>query len=241
MSLTRRVALSLTFAISWGFCAAPAAADVPRHPPVEDFAGWPELSQPSLSPDGKRLASIQTYQGRQVIVILTLDPPGQPPVVLPYKDGYIVGVNWANDNRILITVNLHNRWWANDPASWYRVFSVDAKGENGVMLLSDRTIHDPKDLTTPDLLIYNAATIVDPAPDDPDHIYMELRYYAKRGGYRDSVFRVDVNTGKSEPVVEGWSYTTGWVMDGHGHAVARIDTTKKPFKDHLLIHTANDD
>ena len=77
------------FAVCAILFAAPSFAQ--SHPAAEIYGQLPSVSQPSLSPDGKHLATIQSYQGRPVALIYDLNFPlgAKPPVVLPDADGII--------------------------------------------------------------------------------------------------------------------------------------------------------
>jgi dipeptidyl aminopeptidase/acylaminoacyl peptidase len=201
------------------------------YPPVEAFGTLPEVSEPSLSPDGKHLATINVYQGRPIAVIHTLEPTGVKPVGLPYAEGFIVGVKWANNDRLLITVNLNKRVWGDNMNPWFRTVSVDSKGQNGVTLFSNKG--DTRNMN------YSASEISDLAPEDPDHVYMPLFDDPFGNAPRFTMFRVDVTTGSAERVVSGGLDTQDMIMDGHGHVVARIDESKRPLTDHLMLYGAD--
>jgi hypothetical protein len=78
-------------------------------PPIEAFAALPQISQPSLSPDGNRLAMIRQVNNRPAVAIYDLANPTNRPVGLPYSDGFVVGVQWKSNSRLLITVQLNQR------------------------------------------------------------------------------------------------------------------------------------
>ena len=227
------IALAAVFVLSPSVAQAPA----PTLPPVEAFATLPTISDPAISPDGKYLALIQDYKGRPAATIRQLDSLATPPAVIPYNDGFIVGVGWANDHRLLITINLNDRVLGDNVNPWFRTIAIDPDGQNGVVLFKNQT--EARDIN------YSASEIADLAPDDPDHIYMPL--FAP-GTYlmeiweppHSRLFRVDVNSGNALPVVGGTKNTVSWVMDGSGNVVARMDQTKDPLVDHILVYKAGD-
>ncbi|MGA7675603.1 MAG: S9 family peptidase [Rhizomicrobium sp.] len=207
---------------------------------MDAFGTLPQISQPSLSPDGKHLATVEVYKGRPVAVIRTLDPPGQQPVILPYEDGFIVRVQWANNDRLLITINSNAKVWGDQVNPWYRTVSIDTLGQNAVIMFSDA-----RDRLA---MNYSASNIVDLALNDPDHIYMamwadekETEYTFGASDVRYSVFQVDVTNGRSHRVFLGGEHTNQWIMDGHGQPIARVDQTLLPLTDHLMLHTAQED
>jgi dipeptidyl aminopeptidase/acylaminoacyl peptidase len=203
------------------------------HPPVEAFGTLPGVSAPALSPDGKHLATIQVYNGRPVALIHTLDPLGVPPVAIPYEDGFIVSVRWANNDRLLVVVNVNQKFYGDSVKPWFRTISINTTGTNAVVMFAnmDRARNDN----------YSTAEITDIDTDDPDHVYMPLYTPISYVSYRNSIFRVDVTTGDAERYVAGSSSTVDWVMDGHGHVVARIDQTHDPLTDHLMLPGKDDD
>ena len=218
--------------------AAPCLAQDSSHPPVEAFATLPTISDPVLSPDGKYLAMIQDYKGRPAATIRQLDSLAAPPVVIPYTDGFIVGVDWANDHRLLITINLNARVLGDDVNPWFRTVAIDPDGQNPVVLFKNQT--EARDIN------YSASIVADLALNDPDHIYMPL---FSPGMYlmevweppHSRLFRVDVNSGNAVPVVGGTKDTVSWVMDGSGNVAARVDQTKSPLTDHVLVYTPDKD
>jgi dipeptidyl aminopeptidase/acylaminoacyl peptidase len=115
---------------------------------------------------------------------------------------------------------------------WFRTFSVDTKAQNPVMLLNDSAF-----------TAYNnsAATVADLDLDDPNHVIMPL--FAGHIDYvsRD-LYKVDVTTGKAEVMLQGKAIRAGlentiyWIMDGHGHAIGRVDQIEEPLVDHLKLY-----
>lgn len=208
------------------------AQSPPSQPPIEAFATLPVISHPWLSPDGKRLALIQAFKGRPVATVWTLDPAGGRPVIMPYTEGYIVDARWANNQRLLLTVNLNARVWGDNVNPWFRTVALDADGKNPVGLFSNR--EQARDIN------YSTSDFIDMAPRDPDHVYIAL--YADRGVMQgdkavNTVFKVDVNTGQAQPIEHGGADTVSWIMDGNGGIVAREDLTHDPLVDHILVYT----
>jgi len=224
--------------VSAGIAIAETPSPV-NHPPVEAFGTLPGMAHPSISPDGKHVATIQVYNGRPIARIFTLDPVGVPVVNLPMADGFIKDVQWANNDRLLITINVNQDVFHQGVDPWYRMFSCDAQGKNFVMMFSDR--RKSRDINA------NAAIVADLAVEDPQHIYMPLyndfsnmeHLTASMSDLINAMFKVDVTTGWSELVARGNMDTNSWLMDGHGNVVARIDQTINPRLDHLKLRTSS--
>jgi len=194
----------------------------------------PSVSQPSLSPDGLHLATIQAYQGRPVALIYDLNFPlgTKPPVVIPYVDGLISAVTWANNNRLFITITSNVAVEGDKENTWARTVSIDTEGKNPVVLFGDFASKD---------FNYSASVVADFDLDDPDHVFMPLWFLDPYdGSFRHSLYKVDVNTGRSRLEVRGGPKTGEFYMDGHGHVLGRRDRETGPLVDHLLIYKDGD-
>ncbi|MDR3528707.1 MAG: S9 family peptidase [Rhizomicrobium sp.] len=219
------------------FAVLATASLAQTKPSIEAFATLPAADAPSLSPDGKHLALIQVLAGRPAATIWKLGET-KPQLIIPFDDGFIVGAVWANDHRILVTINTNEKVYGEDVTPWLRTASIDIDTRQLIIMFSDK--QDARDYN------YSASTIIDRTPDDPDHVYMPLYFGAGTLGefYNEptnTVFRVDVNTGKSQFVERGGKDTRFWVMDGKGNVVARRDRSKDPLVDHILANTPGKD
>ena len=222
-----------------GLLATPCLAQ--SHPTAEVFGQLPGLSHPVLSPDGKHLAAVTSSNGRPVALIYDLAAPaGTAPALFPYDQGFISSVVWANNSRLLITVKSTAQ--ADGDTSlqpWFRTASVDVSGGTPVVLLNNVASRGVN---------YDTSRIADLDLDDVDHVYMPLWYSLQgplysdtqgTGMYFDDLFQVDVNTGKGSKYMSGSGDPGEWVMDGHGHVVARVTETKLPLTDHLFLNQNN--
>lgn len=81
---------------------APAAQAAARPPPLplEDLARGPAVAAIAVSPDGRRLARIETVEGRGAIV-LTDGDGGSPQVLIRDPERSITNVAWSGDGRWL--------------------------------------------------------------------------------------------------------------------------------------------
>jgi len=205
---------------------------------VEAFGNLPSMSDPAISPDGRHVALIQAYKGRPVATVWTLDQPGVQPLVLPYDDGFISSVRWANNRRLLITINTNARVMGDNVNPWFRTVTIDIETKESAVLFSNKK--DARDIN------YSASRIADLAPNDPDNIYMPLYsggtvILGQYDAPQLSLFRVDVNTGRATGVQTAGRNTIGFYMDGAGNVVAREDLTKDPLVDHLYAYTPDKD
>lgn len=208
---------------------APSSVAPPNRPGVELFGQLPSISEPQLSPDGKHLAAVRAYKGRPAAWVYDLAAPaGTSPIVIPYQDGYIEGVQWAKNNRLLFTVNINAQRGVNQKIyAFLRTIAVDPQGQNPVELLSNAGLKDDMGSTS---------DIADLDLDDPDHIFMPLVTEGGSYGLAWDMFITDVNTGHGKSVVSGGNRTAEFIMDGHGKVVGRVDEDEYPIVDHLLLN-----
>ena len=229
-----------------------SAAFAGDRPPVEAFGTLPQISEPELSPDGKHLAVIQTFKGRPVVVIYPVNaPPGTQPAIVKSDDWLVDNIAWAKNDRLIIAVKVSKKLSDDSKhlmRTWERAVSVDAQGQNAVVLLKDNVYLDNN---------VSAVTIADRDIADPDFIYMPIYVYsdtrtddqaiaaASRGGadddqFRYNLYRVNVRTGGGEQVEAGTTNTDHWYMDGNGHIIARNDQSERPLKDHVKLYDKGD-
>jgi len=202
------------------------------NPPAEAFGSLPLGSEPVLSPDGKHFALIQSLHGRPAAVIYDLTAPaGTDPKVISDDKALIVDIHWAKNDRLLITLNMNVKAGGDIKVqAWYRLISVDAGGQNMVLMFSNSTWRD---------LNYGAATVADYDLDDPKYVFMPLAV-PSLDDYAVNLYRVDVTTGAAERAAFGRRGTVDWIMDGHGHPVARVDQSERPLVDHLMVADKDD-
>lgn len=147
------------------FAASGAQAAAP--PPVEAFGNLPAVFMPSLSPDGKHLATIQPIDGRPSVFTWTLGAPkGTLPRIGRDDKNYVASIRWANSDRLLVTLNgnfVTDFGYRSRMTAWYRTVSVDTNGENAAVMFSDalwRSINT------------SASSFNDADVGDPQHVYM---------------------------------------------------------------------
>jgi dipeptidyl aminopeptidase/acylaminoacyl peptidase len=209
--------------------------------PAEAFGRLPAISQLQLSPDGKHLAAIQSFNGHSTPIIYQTDAlrDGNP-VVLPTADWTIDNFVWANRARLIMVVKKTFRAQGDsEPHTWLRAIAVNVDGTRPVVLLNKQRGYANN---------HFAADIVNVDLGDPNHAYAALlvpdlsslpsklalgRF--ENVVYRLDLLKVDVNTGESSTLEHGNPNTILWLMDGHAHAIARVDQDKRPLLDHVMV------
>lgn len=97
----RRFLLSLAVSLS-GVASSAGLAAEPI--PIADFAADPTISDPHLSPDGRKIAAHATIAEIANLVVLDADDPQAKPRFIKLGETKLAAVNWAGNQRLLLTV-----------------------------------------------------------------------------------------------------------------------------------------
>jgi len=222
-----------------GLLAAPAAvsakAALAQTAPAARPPGLDELLQPSvtigasMSPDGTRLAVLRArYVGGKrsaLIHILAADNPKAPPYEIIIGDNDVIGIDWANEGRLMVTLQFDKtpdgkptgvmRYNKIFPVPVTRLMFIGADGSKPTLaFIADTAATDR---------VFHLASVVDKLERDPDAILMQ-RWDTVQN--RLGLFRVNVNTGLSTPVEFGERATDSWVSQD-GIAVLRLDSNQR--------------
>jgi dienelactone hydrolase len=213
-------------------------------PPVEAFGDLPAIERVHLSPDGTHFSAIEPVNGRPAVLVFEVHPkPGTPPLIYSLPDSIAYDSVWVNNDR-LVCDYYENKYNSERSAGMIlrqlsRSVSVSISGKKPQMLMRGTEMY-----------IENASTgdIEARSADDPNIVYMPaLKVYGygdpdtrlSNAGYRLNLYAVNVDTNKVDLVENGSFYTGQWVVDQHGHPVARVDVTSDqqtpPSKDTFLI------
>jgi len=221
MTLMRMIAALLVASCLVVFAAAGASAQVP----FETFAAGAAMNVPRISPNGKHIA-VATRKGKeQRVLVYDIDSPGTTLTGhdIP-KDLEIDWVDWANDDRILVGVSKPQteRWYGTTyDTSLSRVIAANRDGTNPrVLLKNTRKMRDNQQLSG----------VLGRVPSDPKSVLMA----ATDGDGRYSIFRVNVDDGKTEIVRRGNVNTYRWMIDTQGEPRIRIDY--RPRRDRFEIY-----
>lgn len=204
-------------------------------PPVEAYATVPDTSRLHLSPDGKHVAAIQPVHGRPQAIIFEFMPDGVQRSVLEIPEAIARDVVWAGNDRLIAiySKNMQRRY---DTAlrMWVRAFSMNAHAQDAVRLMAHSVVGD---------INVNTGYVADLAMDDPNNVYMEgydvqfdspdTRFSTEH--IRLNVYRVNLKSGDPTNVADGGDDTAQWVMDGHGHVIARLDQNSVSSKNELML------
>lgn len=163
--------------------------------------------------------------GREKIAFIDLANPKAPPYIVGMEGGIAGDVVWKSNDRAICEfhANLGYRFHKGF-SSWSRAVSVTVSSQTAVLLMNNAPWFP---------LNYDAGRIVDMAGDEPDHLYMtEVDRWDRE--FTLDLYRVDVATGEAQLMFRGTRDTVQYVMDGRGHALARIDQDAD-LDDHVYV------
>ncbi|APV49564.1 hypothetical protein BWI17_07660 [Betaproteobacteria bacterium GR16-43] len=206
--------------------SAPAQATKASEITVETFFKRPELSEMSLSPDGKTLAALTSVKGRNNIVVVDLENR-KPQVITSFEQYDVAGIFWVNDKRLFFRVVEARDVLGN--ARRRGTYAIDINGEN-LRNLSDGGRAEQAG---------KRAVEMDPVrrtDDGTDDLIVEMdqRFEAV------DIFRIDTKTGRTREnlTLDAPADTDGFVLDWK--KVPRIATASDRRKGITTIYHRED-
>ena len=213
-------------------------------PPVEAYAQLPRFQTLKLSPDGTRIAALETVQGRRTLVVMTIRSNGTlarrelDQQAERFRPGDPFDLFWANNNRMV--VRFKRATFRDDlPIRETRMVAMNADFSNQKSIpdlstnrRATKTNRDTEETYEPPQ--YQDA-VLHVLPNESNHILVQLRRFGQLtqaakgygfvGGSRPehSVYKVNVNTGSISRVATGRWDVRGYLTDATGDI--RIKTT----------------
>ncbi|MEO1642885.1 MAG: prolyl oligopeptidase family serine peptidase [Pseudomonadota bacterium] len=199
-----------------------------EQPTLEDFLGRLDFYRPELSPNGEYVSGIRTLDDRTLLLVTALGETDEKPRLIPIDDTRLNWVEWANDDRILLSITVWvdyrngKRLTFDDfddlsrrvvPVPVTRVLAMDRDGSNAVFMFED----DRKMSRN-----FYLGGVVSFLPGQPDHIMMS----ARKGGDLD-LFKANIQTGETERVAIGTDRTYRWYVDRNGEPAFRYNTNRR--------------
>ena len=200
---------------------SPARADDPAPVPVKEFFSTEVMSQPRLSPDGKRLAVLVAngQTGRHQLGVIDLDAGLKPTVAASFVDADIVQVQWVNDKRLSFTARDGDSAFDQQRAPGLYAVNVDGSEQRHLVqrhwrAAITRETASFRELTPNHRLL---RTLRD---GSADVIITRDNYDDNTRQFADSTpLRLDTVSGRATPLLT--TYPRGardWMVDGEGRA-----------------------
>lgn len=209
-----RVALAV---LALFFCGAPLAA---AQPTAADFASAAAMRDASISPDGNYIVAIQGIPGGEAVVVIDWRRrQAQQLRTVSHERGiFLESAAWKGNDRVLFQVRQRAMLMREGTGSRnrseggeidvVRYFAVNRSGTNLTQLFENNR------LAARNLSIM----LVDALENDPDHVLM-----GTWGSSGFTLYRVDVNNGRTAAVEDAAWETFGMLVNRDGRAIMRID------------------
>lgn len=209
----RRTGIVLAASLAWMGCAQ--ADEAPAVKPLAQ----PATIDARLSPDGKRVAVIATYQGRPALYVHSLVEGGTDGKIVRSEDYTIGWVRWKDDRHLIAGVK------KNSGSPVTRLVSVDPSGEH-LMMIGEPVGGFPNtgstDLGIPVLHPKSEDRVLSVLPKASGEILQEVldKFPAHGEDVGLAIYRVDIDTADHALADKGDYRMSGYVIDGND--VARI-------------------
>lgn len=171
--------------------------------PVEAFASLPLIQTARLSPNGQYLAIHVNLDGYSHI--RTLEVGGSKGSVsvasTDNKKFKIRWFDWANDNRLLVSVFYPSRMLTSATLVETELYTVKRDGSDLKLLFNTNRVN---------WVPQARDRVIDMLPDDPKHVLMELD--VEQQNLRD-VYKVNVDNGRRSRVQVGRKDVSSWFTD----------------------------
>ena len=185
-------------------------------PPIDAFGQLPTLGDIALSPDGTRWAAIVGGVAGSEVQVREVTS-GKLLLASPAKDYKMRGLQWADNDRILLTISQTTRIRSED-------FMFADRGEFSLMLLYDLTTHSWR---RPMDNIKLAANFVAGPPsvrtvDGRPQLIAE-GWSTTGSTLNATLFRIDPVTSRTAAFEKGIADTVDWVIGDDGKPLVRAD------------------
>ena len=185
--------------------------------PLEVYGRLPSVEEVALSPDGSRLAMIQTLANNRLLVVHSLTEHkvlGKPLRISGVK---LRSLEWADDDHLLITssqtaapMDLIGR-----AHEWYLLSVWD--------VAKQKMASYPNLSQSPDIRIMNVLEGEVMIRRLDGHTVLFIPGIWLSGETLPALFRVDLDSGRQRLVREGSEQTQEWLVDDQGEVIAEED------------------
>lgn len=214
--------IAAAIALAGSALAQPGGASPPPNAPLplEAFARIPFVEQAQLSPDGSSMAGLLGVNGQQMVAILNLFDHADKPVRLAVPEGtQAAWIRWVNNDNILVGLRAllpveagSDRWVIS------RMIGINRQTGKITRLLWDKNGQNTADVLW---VAHDGSPTVLAAAQDS--IYLDENFWP-------AVYRLDVEKGRTLPLVSGRGGVMWWSADADGiirSGVGYNDSTRK--------------
>lgn len=180
--------------------------------PLEIFYQGEKFSNVELSPDGTHIIALVSVKEETAVLTMNIKT-GEVfyPAKTDNKEFKFNWIAWVNNERIIMSLRYDSRWNSSIKYTQTRLLATDAKKPTEMISLMTP---GKKQKGWRSQFQDNVISFL---PDDPDHILLGVD--REMPGYQ-SVYKVNVNTGKLKRVQKYKVSTSSWIADQAGNIKA---------------------
>lgn len=186
--------------------AAPSATPAPTELTVEDIWRQPNLSNITLSRDGKTMAATVPFKGRMNLAAINLETR-QANLLTSFTDFDVVGVSWVGNNRLVYSLGQFNSPTGPGNFDGGGLFVIDKDGKNFRRL--SPTI---REMRAKNSYVFRGLSFYRSIPGTDEEIIVSGNMTSADS---TDLYRLSLKTGRYELLTRGRpSDLTGrWIMD----------------------------
>lgn len=192
-----------------------------QSPSPEDFARHPEISEVSLSPDGKFAAmAVPSSDGMETqLHIVPLDGSGKVQALRFGRQQHVTGIIWSADDQIVVSRAKMEPLQAR-PYSMGELITSDINGKNQDALFAYVPTDGNRASRRKDECSAGVAKVLD---DEPGMVLVECDSWRRSQEDKGStaIFKVDTRTG-SRREIERYNQSASFAFDHSGTARLRV-------------------
>jgi dipeptidyl aminopeptidase/acylaminoacyl peptidase len=186
--------------------------------PIEHFSQMPSIDQPTISPDGTKVAAIYNNKDQTQVVISNFGSRELSTLVALGGEKYRIDhIAWANNQRVLVTVSQPYVAFGIRVRTTH-IYSADITGESVFELRRKRAGKQ-----TAKQFYFESPDLLSVLENDPDHVLVTLR--DDRDDNYTSVFKVNINDGTFTKYLPNTNKITSWLPNKDGDILLSIGST----------------
>lgn len=199
--------------------------------PISEFNKMPMVAQPSVSPDGKNIATIVNSEDKTQVAIIPFNDPSKMSIIVALGgDKFrIDSIDWANNERILITVSQPFKAYGLQLRTSH-IYSASLDGKDVIEL--KKRLHRK---ATAEEFYRNSPNLLSLLKDEPNHILVTINDI--RDNNYSSVFKVDIRDSSYEKYLPNGKLITSWNVDSKGQVLMAYGTDEDTTTDKRYFYT----
>ena len=212
---------------------SPAVAEEPQTSvSAEVFGQLPRIDGVQLSPDGTRMAMLQSYKGAMTLTTTGLRQ-GEVGTfyTIPFKEGRYNWFRWLTNDRLAASIRFpEERLYSNTTEGRLLAFEWDASEQ--INLVKRQRIKGYWAATSRTWISQFQDKVVSFLPDDPDHILLALDDFDNIN--RPDVYRVNIHDAERKMVQKTMMNVRDWRADPKG--VVRLGMGFNELNQYYLVY-----